>query len=111
MAHRIQSPCLMKILFLRCGSNPISIGVQSTERGMKMSSITERRSLRWFAFFILSVIFLALFMGSPAFATDYYWIGGSGDWSDPSNWNPTGPPQGGTSKQAECISDAVRLRQ
>jgi hypothetical protein len=38
----------------------------------------------FFSFFFLDVNISA--------STDYYWIGGSGSWNDPSNWNPYGLP-------------------
>lgn len=61
-----------------------------------MSSITERRSLRSLGCFILSALFLSLFLISPTYAqVDYYWVGGSGSWSDPLKWSPNGQPQGG----------------
>ena len=35
------------------------------------------------------LILLALFYGIIAYSTDYYWVGGSGDWSDISHWATT----------------------
>lgn len=41
----------------------------------------------------IAILTVALSLGiGGAAAEDYYWLGGTGDWSAPSNWNPYGPP-------------------
>ncbi|MCB9080849.1 MAG: gliding motility-associated C-terminal domain-containing protein [Lewinellaceae bacterium] len=42
-----------------------------------------------FAFFRWLLLLCALFSGSVAKAADYYWVGGSGNWSDLSHWATT----------------------
>ncbi len=55
---------------------------------------------------MLTALFLGLLAVSPAYAMDYHWIGGSGDWSDPLNWNP-GVPSGSDPMIYLTQSDAV----
>jgi hypothetical protein len=37
-------------------------------------------------------ILLVSFTSFTSYALDYYWFGGTGNWEDPSNWNPSGIP-------------------
>lgn len=48
----------------------------------------------WTLMLTLSLCVL-LGMFSNAAAEDYYWLGGTGSWEDPSNWNPYKVPSGG----------------
>ncbi len=51
---------------------------------------------KWASYFFLpsTVLIFGIFLTfSQSHAVDYYWIGRSGSWSDPANWNPPGPPQ------------------
>jgi hypothetical protein len=52
---------------------------------------TEKTN-RLFLFTLATAILLVSFTPLTSYALDYYWIGGSGSWSDPSNWNPNGVP-------------------
>ena len=52
-------------------------------------------SLKRIAVVALAVSLAVLFgsgLSHAQLATDYYWIGTDGYWSDGSNWNPLGPP-------------------
>ncbi len=81
--------------------------------GVEMSTRTEGRSLRWFAFFMLSSVFLAFLVVSPSHAADFYWVDGSGTWNDANNWSLTqgGPGGAGIPGNLDSIfvtqSDAV----
>jgi gliding motility-associated-like protein len=44
---------------------------------------------------ILLLILLSLFTLGQAFASDFYWIGESGDWNNPSHWSNTSGGNGG----------------
>lgn len=47
--------------------------------------------MRWIIAFVLA---LSITIQGNAEATDYYWIGGSGDWNDPAMWDPGVPQEG-----------------
>ncbi|MCC7406869.1 MAG: hypothetical protein IT442_02280, partial [Phycisphaeraceae bacterium] len=51
-----------------------------------------KRSPRVFLVIVTSWCF---FQVQPTLAADRYWVGGSGDWSDPANWSATAGGPGG----------------
>ncbi|MCC7408328.1 MAG: hypothetical protein IT442_09660, partial [Phycisphaeraceae bacterium] len=55
-----------------------------------MSSM--KRSL---AAFLVIIASCWIFQARPTLAADRYWVGGSGDWSDPANWSATAGGPGG----------------
>ncbi|MCC7146255.1 MAG: hypothetical protein IT443_07390 [Phycisphaeraceae bacterium] len=57
---------------------------------------------------IISILVL-LFPAPPALAADRYWVGGSGDWSDPANWSATAGGPGGAGVPG--VKDKVLLLQ
>ncbi|MCC7205587.1 MAG: hypothetical protein IT441_10940, partial [Phycisphaeraceae bacterium] len=69
-----------------------------------MSSM--KRSL---AAFLVVIACCWLFQARPTLAADRYWVGGSGDWSDPANWSATAGGLGGAG--APGVDDKVFLLQ
>jgi len=56
-------------------------------KGKKMKTKNKGRVL------IAALLFLIVFsLPTQPLATDYNWVGTSGNWSDPANWSPSGPP-------------------
>jgi hypothetical protein len=77
---------------------------------MKMNSKKETISLRSISVFVLVGILGAFIMIPPSYAVDYYWVGGSGSWHDPLNWNPNGLPSGSDNvflTQSDAINRTV----
>ncbi|MDO4550315.1 MAG: PEP-CTERM sorting domain-containing protein [Planctomycetia bacterium] len=47
-------------------------------------------------FWVLGIVLLAgLWCASPSWGRNYEWVGGTGDWDSPVNWDPPGRPSAG----------------
>jgi hypothetical protein len=59
--------------------------------------------------FIATFVVLSLAIVAPARAIDRVWFGGSGNWTDPSHWNPSGAPVAGDGAFLMAIEPTDKL--
>jgi hypothetical protein len=60
-----------------------------------MLNSESKHTLRMVALLVMFLALSALSLPAPSNATDGYWIGDTGFWSEVINWNPAGPPLSG----------------
>ena len=69
-----------------------------------LTNLTKTRNIRWMEYVLWMLLLIA---GTRANAATYYWVGGSGNWSELHHWSATSGGAGNAFSQPPTIADDV----
>jgi len=69
-----------------------------------LTNLTKSRNIRWMEYVLWTLLLIA---GTRANAATYYWVGGSGNWSELHHWSATSGGAGNSFNQPPSVGDDV----